>query len=67
MPTFKEEFPEGNVAELEIDEWTCNECRKPLYFSVVVGDIYDVNWQAICCNIRYTISPYVAVYNYEKL
>ena len=62
--TFQSVFGDGgNIAEINLD-WQCEKCEKDLKFRLVAEDgIDDIQWEAICCNTIYTITPYTAAYN----
>ena len=67
MNTFKSVFGDGgNLNEIEFD-WQCENCGKDLNFKLGVCSDLNVEWEARCCESRYTITPYVAAYNQEPV
>lgn len=66
--TFKSVFGDGgNTAEIELD-WRCENCGKHLNFRLVIDTgIDDIWWEAICCEETYEITPFIAVYNKDKV
>jgi len=66
MNTFESHFGDGgNTAELDLD-WQCGGCGAFLDFILEVETVIDVEWTARCCGTKYTISPCVATYHFQK-